>query len=235
MDGILTNDVEIQKMLYNMKNYLFSQKEKYLANEIDHALDQHTEEIGSLEEQKSKAMLALDSMIKRLEKKPFYRWFEEKHIYSYYPKDSITEIRFADFVYAIHVLEELNTSHFSYESLTFFEKFENEYRNGNTMEDWRDGFSLKEAKTYLNLLDVLTFVLEQFSLMHCQLDSQFEKGISDVKKEKKADQAHLSRLQKTIKEEIKKRLNADFTQLKSVLQEKGKDYIEQKIQFLMNE
>ncbi len=231
MESIITNDAEIQNILLDMKNYLLSQKRKYISSEREHSLAQHTEEIGTLETQKCQAILALDSMIKRLKTKPFYQWFEEKRIYSYSPKDSTQKIRFADFAYAIRVLEKLNTSHFSYGSLTYFEKFDKDHRNGNTMEDWRDGFCFKEDKAYLNLLDVLMFVLEQFSLIRWKLEDLFEEGISDAEAEKRADKAHLSHLQKTIKKEIEDRLDTDFVRLMRTLQEKGKNYVEQKFNF----
>ena len=75
------------------------------------------------------------------------------------------------------------------------------------------------------------FVLEQFSLIRWKLEDLFEEGISDAEAEKRADKAHLSHLQKTIKKEIEDRLDTDFVRLMRTLQEKGKNYVEQKFNF----
>ncbi len=231
MESIITNDAEIQNILLDMKNYLLSQKRKYISSEQEHSIDQHTEEIGTLEEQKNQALFALSSMLKKLEKQPFFQWFKDKYMIPSYPNDPTNQIRFADFVYAIHVLEELKTSHFSYDLLLFYEKDGKACRQEGTMELWREGISFKQDKAYLYLLDVLNFVFEQFSLIRWKLEDLFEEGISDAKAEKRADKAHLSHLQKTIKKEIEDRLDTDFVRLMRTLQEKGKNYVEQKFNF----
>lgn len=228
MSESIFKDTWIQNILTDTKNFLATQKDKLETKQEGYSLEEHNEEIDEINKQKDEALSLLDEMIQRLKGQPFYTWLHQQ-IYDKPGNPQKGYMRYANFVYVLNELEELNIESFDYQRFINFDKNGTGDRPSDVMVAWREGFKMDDGEMYINLLKVLYFVKDQYLKIKEAICQKFKSSIDAEQKEKDADKAHLTELYKEVKNKVEKRLHADIDKIKTILQKNGKTYIEKRL------